>query len=125
MSDKKAEKKRAKSEVKKVKAEAKARKKGAASASDMAALLDLPTGVGIAVRPSQGGLELVLSGFGDEQLKRLIPQLSKEVLIAAETDKNPFRAGLMRFVREGLFQTFIKVLAGLIVGYLLIEFGLR
>jgi len=121
----KADKKLAKSEVKKVKAEAKARKKSPISAKDIPELRGLPAGVGISVRPAQNGSELVLSGLGDEQLRRLLPQLSKEILIAVAADRSAFRAGLMRFVREGLFQTFIKVLAGLIVGYLLLEFGLR
>jgi len=31
---------------------------------------------------------------------------------------------MMRFVREGAFQTIVKVIAGLIVGILLITFGL-
>jgi hypothetical protein len=30
----------------------------------------------------------------------------------------------MRFVREGVFQTVVKIIAGLVVGYLLIRFGL-
>lgn len=33
--------------------------------------------------------------------------------------------GLKRLAREGLFQTVVKIVAGLIVGYLLIRFGLR
>jgi len=121
----KAEKKRAKSEVKKAKAEAKAQKKSPIGASEIAELSELPAGVGISVRPAQNGSELVLTGLGDDQLRRLLPQLTREITIAVTADKNAFRAGVMRFVREGLFQTFIKVLAGLIVGYLLLEFGLR
>jgi hypothetical protein len=121
----KADKKRAKAEVKKEKASAKAKKKSPMFSGDMPELKDLPAGVGITVRPAQNGSDLVLTGLGDEQLKRLLPQLSKEVVIAVAADKSALRAGMMRFVREGLFQTLIKVLAGLIVGYLLLEFGLR
>ena len=35
------------------------------------------------------------------------------------------RARLSRLVREGAFQTVVKVIAGLIVAYLVIRFGLR
>jgi hypothetical protein len=31
----------------------------------------------------------------------------------------------MKFVREGLVPTIIKVVAGLVVGYLLVRFGLQ
>jgi hypothetical protein len=121
----KIKKKRAKSEVKSAKAQAKARKKSASMTNDIPELHRLPQGVGISVREGERGSDLVLTGLKDEQLRRLMPQLTKEVLIAVAEDQSPVRAGFMRFVREGLFQAFIKVLAGLIVGYLLVEFGLR
>jgi len=41
------------------------------------------------------------------------------------TDRGAFQNGVVRFLREGLFQTIVKVAAGLIVGYLLLRFGLR
>ena len=56
---------------------------------------------------------------------REILKNNNEVLITITEDENSFRAALMRFVREGIFQTIIKVAAGLIVGYLLLMFGLN
>lgn len=44
---------------------------------------------------------------------------------AIEEDGSAFRTGLLRFVKEGAFQTIVKIVAGLVVGYLLIRFGLR
>ncbi|HYW68775.1 MAG TPA: hypothetical protein VE960_04155 [bacterium] len=43
----------------------------------------------------------------------------------APVGEGSFRAGLLRFVKEGAFQTIVKIVAGLVVGYLLIKFGLR
>ena len=85
----------------------------------------VPEGVGVSVRKLEGGSELVVSGLKDEQLKRILPEINKEVLIAVTAERSAFRAGLMRFVREGIFQTVVKLVAGLIVGYLLIRFGMR
>jgi hypothetical protein len=53
-----------------------------------------------------------------------MPGIQKEVAIALTEEKSAFRAGLLRFVKEGIFQTIVKVVAGLVVGYLLIRFGL-
>ena len=114
----KAEKKRIKAELKAAKARAKTQR--ATGSADSG----LPPGVGILVREADGRPELVVSGLQPEQLERLIPQLSKEVLITVAEETHPVKAGLMRFVREGLFQTVVKVVAGLIVGYLLLQFGL-
>jgi hypothetical protein len=44
---------------------------------------------------------------------------------SAPAEESSFRAGLLRFVKEGAFQTIVKIVAGLVVGYLLIRFGLR
>lgn len=44
---------------------------------------------------------------------------------APATPAPGFRASLVRVVREGLFQTVIKVIAGLIVAYLIYRFGFR
>ena len=45
---------------------------------------------------------------------------------AGDTEgESSYRAGLLRFVKEGAFQTIVKIIAGLVVGYLLIRFGLR
>jgi hypothetical protein len=85
----------------------------------------VPEGVGVSVRKLESGSELVVSGLRDEQLERILPEISKEVLIAVTAERSAFRAGLMRFVREGIFQTIVKLVAGLIVGYLLIRFGMR
>lgn len=84
----------------------------------------MPEGVGVSVRRTDGRSELVVSGLSDEQLRRIVPGLTKEVVIAVTEEKSPFLAGLMRFVREGIFQTVIKIVAGLVVGYLLLRFGL-
>jgi predicted metal-dependent peptidase len=84
----------------------------------------LPKGVGIAIQRKNDSSELVVSGLTDDQLKRILPQINKEVLITITKDTNALRAQMMQFVREGLFQTIIKIVAGLIVGYLLFKFGL-
>jgi hypothetical protein len=85
----------------------------------------VPDGIGVTIRRRGESSELVVSGLGEEQLARLVPQVNREVLIAVEAGRSAFRAGLMRFVREGIFQTIVKVAAGLVVGYLLLRFGLR
>lgn len=125
--DEKTEKKRIKAEAKAAKAETKVRI-AAVQNSTSGALKGpgrIPDGVGIAIHKRNGGSELVVSGLRDDQLKRLLPQVNREVLITITEDENSFRAALMRFVREGIFQTIIKVAAGLIVGYLLLMFGLN
>ena len=113
----KARKKAAKAAVKIEKARAGAGAGGARSAG-------FPAGVGVAVRKRGGESELVVTGLSDEQLERIVPGISREVVIAVTEDRSAFRAGLLRFVREGVFQTIIKIVAGLVVGYLLIRFGL-
>jgi len=85
----------------------------------------LPAGVGVHIKKHEGRSELVIYGLSDEQLERLVPQINREVLITVTEDRNSLMAGLMRFVREGVFHTIIKVVAGLIVGYLLLQFGLN
>ena len=118
----KTEKKLAKARVKRAKAEARAAEKPRAPAAS--GTRRVPDGIGIAVNKTPDGSELVVSGLSDNQLRRLLPQLNREVLITVTEDRSSFRAGLMRFVREGVFHTLIKVIAGLIVGYLLIKLGL-
>jgi hypothetical protein len=128
----KREKKRLKAEAKIAKAGAKSRAKSRAGAAKSASKtgaagsfgVSLPEGVGIAIREKEAGSELIVSGLKKHQLERLLPQINKEILITIAEEKNTLRAGLMRFVREGVFQTLIKVVAGLIVGYLLLKFGL-
>ncbi len=117
--DEKAKKKAAKAEAKAAKAEAKAR---AAQAEPGR----MPGGgVSIAINKTDDGAALVVSGLRDDQLERILPQVNREVLITLAEEKNTLKAAMMRFVREGLFQTLIKVVAGLIVGYLLLQFGLK
>jgi hypothetical protein len=127
-SDAKARKKEAKARVKETKALAKAAEEGADVASvvgeEHARRGAMPEGVGVSVRRSDGSSELVVSGLSDEQLRRIVPGLTKEVVIAVTEDRSPFLAWVMRFVREGVFQTVVKIIAGLVVGYLLIRFGL-
>jgi hypothetical protein len=122
----KAQAKIAKTGAKTAKAEAKARVAEAEiqAASKLPGFGRLPHGVGIAVHKKEGGSDLVVSGLTDDQLKRILPQINKEVLITVTEDTNTLRAGVMRFLREGVFQTIIKIIAGLVVGYLLFKFGL-
>jgi len=123
---KKEAKARAKIEKARARSDATRAKADADAAVARAALpARVPEGVGVSVRKLEGGSELVVSGLKDEQLKRILPEINKEVLIAVTAERSAFRAGLMRFVREGIFQTVVKLVAGLIVGYLLIRFGMR
>lgn len=115
----KSDKKRAKAEVKVAKARAKA------EMSKASAVSGLPPGVGVSIRRGDGGSDLIVTGLKDDQLERVLPHVSKEVLIAVTAEKSSFRAAMMRMAREGLFQTLIKIIAGLIVGLLLVQFGLR
>jgi hypothetical protein len=117
MSDQaKAKKKEAKAAVKVEKARAAAAEKRDAGTS---------SGVGVTVRRHEGSSELVVTGLSDRQLERVVPGITREVAIAVTAERSAFKAGLLRFVKEGLFQTIIKVVAGLVVGYLLIRYGPR
>jgi hypothetical protein len=113
-----------KARKKEAKAAAKIEKARAKAAIETAHVRGAPEGVGVSVRKSDGVSELVVSGLTDGQLQRIVPGITKEIVIAMTEEKSAFRAGLLRFVREGIFQTVIKVVAGLVVGYLLIRFGL-
>ena len=116
-------KKQAKAAVKLAKAAAREREAQSETSPSQAAAL--PEGVGVAIRRGEESSELVVSGLRDDQLARILPQVSREVLIAVVAGRSAFRASLMRFVREGVFQTIVKIVAGLVVGYLLLRFGLR
>jgi hypothetical protein len=85
----------------------------------------LPDGVSVAVQRRGDGADLVVSGLREEQLKRLLPDVTREIMITVTEDQSQFRAGMMRFVREGIFQTIVKIIAGLIVGVLLIFLGMK
>jgi hypothetical protein len=85
----------------------------------------LPPGVGVTIRRQDDSSELVVSGLRHDQLRRILPQINREVLIAVTEERSSLRAAAMRFVREGAFQTLIKIVAGLVVGYILVRFGLR
>ena len=85
----------------------------------------LPDGVSVAVQKRGDACDLVVSGLKEEQLKRLLPDITKEVMITVTEEHSYFRAVMMRFLQEGLFQTIIKIIAGLIVGILLIKFGIK
>lgn len=123
-SDDKIRKKEIKASLKRAKAEGRAAaevvERGASPARDR-----LPDGVGVAIRRAEGTSELVVTGLRDDQLRRILPEVNREVLIAVTQERSSFRAAAMRFVREGAFQTVVKILAGLVVGYLLLRFGLR
>ena len=84
-----------------------------------------PSRISIDVHEVGGYSELVISGLKREQLQRLLPQIHKDVLITQVQDQSAFKAGLLRFFREGAFQTLVKVVAGLIVGLLLFKIGLK
>jgi len=120
----KLEKKRAKAAVKREKSRGKAARSDIAPAAGRTAGV-LPSGVGVSVEREGDASRVVVSGLNDGQIRRLLPHVINEVLIAVTADRSAFRAGVMRFVREGLFQTIIKVAAGLIVGYLLLRFGVQ
>jgi hypothetical protein len=116
-------KKAAKAEVKRAKAEMKAvRLRDDAGRAPGA--LRLPSGVGVAIQPGESGADLVVTGLRRDQLERLVPQVTKEILITVTEDRSAVRGAFLRFVREGLVPTLIKVIAGLIVGFLLVRFGL-
>lgn len=119
---KKEEKARLKIEKKRAKAGAKASSTGEKSLPGPVLLDD---GIGITVHRRGGGTDLVVSGLAEEQVRRVLPHVSREVMIALAADRSAFRAGLLSFVREGIFQTVVKIAAGLVVGYLLLRLGLR
>ena len=81
--------------------------------------------ISIEVHEVGGYSELVISGLKSEQVQRLLPQINRDVLITQVHERSAFKAGLLRFFREGAFQTVVKVIAGLIVGILLFQFGLK
>lgn len=114
----------AKARAKSVKAEAKVKSAEMEAEAALARRASLPEGIGIAIREKDAASELIVSGLKKHQLERLLPQINKEILITLTEEKHTLRAGMMRFVREGVFQTIIKVVAGLIVGYLLLKIGL-
>ena len=84
-----------------------------------------PKRITIEVHEVGGYSELVISGLKSEQVQRLLPQINRDVLITQMHERNALKAGLLRFFREGAFQTAVKVIAGLIVGILLFQFGLK
>ena len=116
----------AKAKAKSVKAEGKlrAQRMRASSLSNLDADSE-PTRISIDVHEVGGYSELVISGLKREQLQRLLPQINRDVLITQVQDQSAFKAGLLRFFREGAFQTVVKVIAGLIVGILLFKIGLK
>ncbi len=126
---KKEQKKLAKAQVKIAKAEAKVKKKQIKEESkNYKTLIDmknLPQGITININDKNKTNDLVVTGLTPDQMKRILPRLNKDLLITFTEESNPFRASLLRFLREGLFHTIIKVIAGLIVGYLLVYIGLR
>ena len=115
MGEDKAEKKAAKARAKIAKAEAKAR------IAEIHGSRQLPEGVGMRVNQTEDGAQLTIHGLTEAQLTRILPQIYKEILISVTQDKHVLKAGFMRFVKEGVFQTIVKIIAGLIVGYLLIQ----
>jgi len=114
------DKKALKLEKKRLKAMDKVAKETRSVSSGLRSVAD---GVEVTIDKAENGSRLVVSGLNDAQLNRLLPRVAKEVLISIVQDQNSFKAAAMKFVREGLFQTIIKVIAGLVVGYVLIKVG--
>ncbi len=116
----------AKAKAKSVKAEGKLRAQRLKSSS-LSSLDDTceQHRISIDIHHVGGYSELVISGLKQEQLQRLLPQINKDILITQLSEQNAFKAGLLRFFREGAFQTMVKIVAGLIVGILLYQFGLK
>lgn len=116
----------ARAKAKAVKAEGKLRAQRLRSSSlDGSEEMIEPRRISIDVHEVGSYSELVISGLKREQLRRLLPQIHRDVLITQVHEKSAFKAGLLRFFREGSFQTLVKVVAGLIVGLLLYQFGLK
>jgi len=125
----KKQKKLAKAKVKIAKAEAKAQQKQVNEEDNSYhSFIDktkLPHGITISINDKDKTSDLIVTGLTQDQMKRILPRLNKDLLITFTEDKNPLKASLLRFLREGLFHAIVKVIAGLIVGYLLFYIGLR
>jgi len=125
----KKQKKEAKARVKIAKAEAKAREKQIKEQSqEYTSLIDkekFPQGITININEKENTSDLIVMGLSADQMKRILPRLNQDLLITFTEEHNPFRASWLRFLREGLFHTLVKVIAGLIVGYILVRIGLR
>ena len=115
----------AKAKAKAVKAEGKLRAQRLRGSSLKNVEEDEQRRISIDVHEVGGYSELVISGLKREQVQRLLPQINRDVLITQVHERSAFKAGLLRFFREGTFQTVVKVIAGLIVGVLLFKFGLK
>ena len=135
-SEEKLRRKQTKAQVKQIQDEAKAKAKSVKAEGKLRAqrlrgssLKNVeeiePRRISIDVHEVGGYSELVISGLKREQVQRLLPQINRDVLITQLHERNAFKAGLLRFFREGTFQTVVKVIAGLIVGILLFKFGLK
>lgn len=137
ISEEKKQLKKSKAQVKQIREEAKAKAKAVkaegklraqrlrASSLNSVDAESEPSRISIDVHEVGGYSELVISGLKREQLQRLLPQIHKDVLITQVQDQSALKAGLLRFFREGAFQTLVKVVAGLIVGLLLYKIGLK
>ena len=136
-SDTKKQQKQTKAQVKQVLEEAKAKAKSVKAEGKLRAQRlkssslsgideeSEPRRISIDIHHAGGYSELVISGLKQKQLQRLLPQINKDILITQLSEENVVKAGLLRFFREGAFQTIVKVVAGLIVGILLYQFGLK
>jgi hypothetical protein len=135
--EEKKRKKQTKAQVKQIRNEARAKAKAVKAEGKLRAQrlrgsslggdeVDIePRRISIDVHEVGGYSELVISGLKRDQLRRLLPQIHKDILITQVHDKSAFKAGLLRFFREGSFQTLVKVVAGLVVGLLLYKFKLK
>ena len=123
--DLKKQKKSAKAKVKIAKAKAKEKQMKQEGKGYSFNKKNFPPGITINIRERGKNSDLVITGLTSNQMKRILPRLNKELLITFTEEDSPFRASLLRFLREGLFHTVVKIIAGLIVGYLLFYIGLR
>ena len=136
-SEEKKHQKQTRSQIKQIQNEAKAKAKAIKAEGKLRAQrlrgssltstddINEPRRISIDVHEVGGYSELVISGLKREQLHRLLPQINRDVIITQVQEQSAFRAGLLRFFREGAFQTLVKVVAGLIVGVLLYKVGLK
>lgn len=127
----KIKKKEAKAELKARKKEAKARQKRAKDEAELEKkttsekIKQQKKDVSVKIEKQRGSSNLVIKGLSEDQLHKILPEINKEILITLTRENSPVKASFMRFIREGATETLIKVIAGLIVGYLLIQFGLK
>ncbi|MBN2134201.1 MAG: hypothetical protein JW737_00570, partial [Acidobacteria bacterium] len=119
----KIEKKKVKASLKAQKADTKLKileqEKGSSaqnSSNTALKIQNLQQGTGIFIENVGDNSRLIVEGLNKDQLQRLLPEVNKEVFITLTETRNPVKAMFLKFIREGAWETLIKVIAGLIVG---------